>query len=190
MADHDPYRADLTTNATPATQGYVDECVDRALSRYRMQAAIGFVILFLGILAAGTIERSHNADQRDQIEAQAVASDDRIVKSGDAVAVGGCNRDYATIDALRDQLEVQLLRIDSLVADGTYTPRQGQVAKDSTDDFLNKYKLPDCREAAKVLTAEPAVGVTVPEPRYPDDPQQKASERKEAKKFGKPVNGP
>jgi len=182
--------AETSEHFSPEQERVINERVNSALSGYRMQASVGFVILFLGLGVSGYIERDHNADQRNQIAAQAHASDQRIVQSGDAVAVGGCNRDYETIDALRDQLEVQLLRIDSLVADGTYTQRQGEVAKDSSNDFLKKYTLPDCREAAKVLTFKPGEPINIPTPRYPDDAQQKASEEKEAKKFGRPVNGP
>lgn len=108
-------------------------------------------------------------------------SRDAIVTSGRAVSVSGCNRDYDTIDALRDQLENSLERIDLLVQDGTYTPRQAEIARKSTKDVLANYTLPDCRVAATVVTSDPNKDTYVPDPRYPNDPKQLSDEGQEAK---------
>lgn len=169
---------------------YVDQRVRNALGRYRQQAVIGFVILLLGLGAGVAVEREHNSTQRDQIEQKSAEAQRAIVTSGDAIAVSGCNRDYETIDALRDQLERSLLRIDQLEKAGTYTHAQAQAGRDSTFEFLQRYKLPDCRNADDVLTANPGEAIVVPLARYPNDPLQKADEANEADELGKKSDVP
>jgi hypothetical protein len=177
MAD-ETYQERLQAEENVTSQR-VDTAVRHALAAYSRRAIIGFVILAVGIGLAVKVESDHNADQREQIVNQGEQAQQSIVVSGDAIAVAGCNRDYDTIDTLRDELERSLVRIDLLEKEGTYTPRQAQVGRDATKDILKRYKLPDCRFADDVLTANPGKPTTVPEPRYPNDPQQQESERNE-----------
>lgn len=169
---------DRQAELTPATEEYVDKRVNEALSAYRRQALVGFLILLVGLIAASVRTETLSDNSRQA-----------IVDSGDVVAVSGCNRDYDTIDALRDQLEVSLDRIDQLERDGTYTHAQAKAGRESTHQFLDKYQLPDCRPVQNILTAEPGASFRIPEPRYPGDPQQQADEAREADSAGHPVNG-
>lgn len=162
----------------PADKEYVNERVDQVLRSYRRQAIIGFLILLIGVAAAFYRGQTLANDSRDA-----------IVDSGDVVAVSGCNRDYETIDALRDQLEVSLDRIDQLEADGTYTKAQASAGRESTHQFLDKYQLPDCRPVSSILSSDPDGRFTVPPARYPNDPQQQADEKRESDKAGHSVNG-
>lgn len=169
---------------------YVTKRVNDALKRYRNQATVGFALLLLGLVGAFYVDSTHNTDQREQLAKESHAAQKSIVRSGDVVAVSGCNRDYNTIDSLRDQLERSLSRIDGLEADGTYSKRQADVARDATRDILKEYQLPDCREADDVLTAKPGKQVAIPVARYPNDPQQKQDEKQEAKELGHKSNVP
>jgi hypothetical protein len=150
------------------TKDTAERAASAAASRVRNRALVGFIILLLGLLVVGYTVQVESDKSRAQ-----------IVKSGDAIAVGSCNRDYTVIDSLRDELERSFARIDSLEADGTYSKHQADVARESTGHFLEKYKLPDCRSAETILTDDPEAEVTVPVPRYPDDPQQLRSEAAE-----------
>ena len=172
------------------TSSRVESAVREAVRAYQRRAVVGFVILLAGLGGAVYLDAQHGDDARKAIAEQGDKQDAAIIRSGDAIAVSGCNRDYETIDALRDQLEVQLVRIDALEADGTYTTRQAEVGRQSTKDFLAKYKLPDCRHADDVLTQNPGESVPVIEPRYPDDPEQLADEKREEKDLGKKANVP
>lgn len=166
------------------------KAVKDAVRAYQRNAIIGFLILLAGIGGAIYLDGQHNSDQREQILSQGQQQDKAIVASGDAVAVAGCNRDYRTIDSLRDELERSLLRIDSLEADGTYSKHQADVGREATRDILARYKLPDCRRADDILTTKPGEVPTAPEARYPDDPQQRADEERETKELGQPSDVP
>lgn len=181
---------DQTPHVPVELQRYVQQRVSEALGRYRRQAVVGFVLLLAGIGAALAVESEHNAAQRDQIIRQGKEAEQSIIRSGDAVAVSGCNRDYNTIDSLRDELERSLLRIDSLEADGTYSKHQADVSREATKDILKKYTLPDCRRADDVLTAKPGKTVLVPTARYPNDPQQRKDEQREADELDQKSDAP
>ena len=174
--------ADAADETLAAQEKVIQGRIKNAIRAYQRRAIGGFLVLFLGLGGAFYLDRQHNEDRRKEIIQQGAKQDRAIVASGDAIAITGCNRDYETIDALRDQLEVSLKRIDSLEKDGTYSPRQAEVARDSTREFLSKYHLPDCREADNTLTAEPKKPIIVPAPRYPDDPEQRKDEKRDAKK--------
>lgn len=128
-----------------------------------------FVILFAGFAGSLILNNNFQTQTTNKVQKQAVASRNAIVKSGDAIAVQGCNRDFNTISILRAQLKDNLNRIDALVADGTYSHRQGKEAKRSINTLLAKYRLPDCRIADDILTGNPKDKIVVPTPRYPGD---------------------
>lgn len=171
-------------------QRHIDKRIREGIARYRRQAIAGFVILLVGLGLAAHVESKHNSAQRTEIRDQATQSQHAIVSSGDAVAVSDCNRDYNTIDGLRDELERSLIRLDQLEKDGVYTHAQAQAGRDSTFDILQRYTLPDCRLADDVLTANPGKAIIVPKPRYPDDPQQREDEKRETKELGRPSDVP
>ncbi len=164
--------------------------INAGVREYQRRAAIGFVVLVVGIGGAIYLDGQHNADQRQEIEKVSNAQDRAIIHSGDVIAVSGCNRDYNTIDALRDELERQLLRVDALEKDGTLSPRLADASRQSTLELLDRYKLPDCRRADDILTARPGKKVRIPLARYPNDPQQRKSEAQEAKELGQRADVP
>lgn len=94
---------------------------------------------------------------------------DSLVRTGQIVSVDGCNRDFRTITRLRNTF----IRLDAAskaqYAAGNSTKEQRDRAHEFYASELRKNRLPDCREAAKIISAEGGSDLKIPEPRYPGD---------------------
>ncbi len=101
------------------------------LRKYRNSAIVGFLILAIGMGASQVANNHAAADGRA-----------RIVDSGNAVAVTGCNRDFNTSLRQRQALYRQPDRSNGQ----PLTPEQrDQIIRQLTP-------LPDCRQARNVVT--------------------------------------
>ncbi len=150
----------------PKSRHYMTPGAREAFNAYRRNAVIGFLILLFGL---GFVQWDNNktaANARKDIAAQSVQADRAIVKSGRAVSVAGCNRDFDTIASLRKQIRIGLRRIDRLEADGTYTKAQADAGREAQTRFLREYKLPDCRSALDIVTDNPRKLGPTPPPKY------------------------
>jgi hypothetical protein len=134
----------------------VDRAAHKAAHRTMKGAVIGYVILFLGVLGM-------------YFNGQSVSKKERgaVVDSGRIVSVDGCNRDYNTIQTLRDEISKSKKRTQQLVKEGTLTQAQADRAIEQTNDLLERYQLPDCRKAETVLTDNPEDVSKQPVPRFP-----------------------
>src|SRR5687767_9997071 len=123
----------------------------RAFQHYRRQAITGFVILAAGLGVATWANQDANEQAREDVAKASIQADRAIVKSGRTVSVAGCNRDFQTINALRQQIKVALKRIDRLEANGTYSHALADASRKAQRQFLREYPLPDCREALEIV---------------------------------------
>jgi hypothetical protein len=128
------------------------------IKRYAKSALAGFLILLTGIGAA-----IHLGDNQANNARRAV------VGSGRAVSVAGCNRDFDTITRVRSILLASEAFQAKQHRAGKITDEQFKAAKDFYQDQLSGLPLPDCREAAHILTDDPTKRVIIPVPRYPGD---------------------
>lgn len=156
MATPDEQPTPLTEEQLAFFTEQTERAADKASKHTLKQATIGYLILFMGILMMYL-----NGQSTSQREREA------IVESGRVVSVDGCNRDYETIATLRDEIEASKDRTLKLVKEGTLTEAQAMRSINETDDFLERYVLPDCRKAEEVLTSDPDQVNRVPKPKYP-----------------------
>lgn len=140
--------------------------------RFSNPQLVAFLIVVIGFGASLALNNRYHNATTEKVNQQGEASRKAIVKSGDAISVTGCNRDYDTIDTLRDELEKSADRVHRFVREGTLSVAQGERQIAETRDLLKRYKLPDCRQADEILTSNPKAKIVVPKARYPDDPQQ------------------
>ena len=118
--------------------------VQKEFRHCRRQATVAFVILTVGIIAAFAI-RVDESKQRDAA----------IVKSGTAIIVEGCNRDYTTIQAARAAVARARANTRRLEKSGAITPAEADAGQDQYDFALTKLVLPDCVAASKILSSDP-----------------------------------
>jgi hypothetical protein len=139
------------------------ESVKHATHHLRNQALIGYFILLVGIIITFGLQRHETSVRRADANAQRQS----IVRSGSAVAVSGCNRDFLTITSLRrvliDSGEVsKRAHARGLVSDQQYRSTQRFYQRQ-----LHRLKLPDCRKAEHLITSNPERPLVVPVPLFP-----------------------
>lgn len=131
----------------------------KVLKRFRKEAVAGFLILALG-LGIGTSANNHtNAASRVQ-----------IVKSGQAVAVSGCNRDFRFASGLRGVLYASRDFQAGALKRGDISRDRYKLAVRFYKTQLQALPLPDCRVAKEILTDDPNAKIVVPQPLYPGGP--------------------
>ena len=133
----------------------------RVLWLYVRWAMVGFVVLFVAFLGNVIYSNHLNAVSREQ-----------VVRSGDIVAVAGCNRDF------QERLEIRGVLIESK-AFTRQAYRRGaisEVERDLRIEFYNErlqgLPLPDCRVADEILTDDPDKPLREPAPLYPQSTEQ------------------
>lgn len=149
----------------PLTQEQLDwiaECTRRsvngALRRFSLLATTGFLILLAGNLFVYRDAQTLNGASRDS-----------IVQSGTTVAVDGCNRDYETIQSLRQVLMDARSFQKAALKSGTITQSQYDKARVYYASQIARLKLPDCRKAKTMLNDDPERKADVPTPKFPTD---------------------
>lgn len=131
----------------------------KGFRHFRNAATVGFVILLAGNIG-GWITNTHDADQ----------SRHAVVQSGRVVSVSGCNRDYVTVNRLRNVLlnaktfQAAALKRGDISAEA-FTRTQAYY-----DAQLAGLPQVDCRSSATILTDDPADLPPVPQPLYPPKP--------------------
>jgi hypothetical protein len=145
---------------------------DANLKNYARNAVIGYVVLILGVFGTYTIGQSNDraARSRDQITNQRSAA--AILRSGNIIAVDGCNRDFRATKALRLVLRGGKRNVTKNLANGSITRKQAVEAFDFYDQALTQLPLPDCRDSLNVLSANPETKQEVPTPLNPETKQE------------------
>ena len=159
-ADDDPCEPMPPPGVTLDQLNFFTEQTDRAVRKslriFSRRAVAGFIVLF--VAAIGNVwfasRVSHNAREA-------------VIKSGDAVAISGCNRDFRTIETLRVLLKTAAAASASQEKKGEISHERGAAAKQFYVSQLKALKLPDCRKSDDILTDNPNKQVAVPEPLYP-----------------------
>lgn len=126
--------------------------------RFRNSALAGFLVL------AGGIGGSIYASSKDSDEGRSA-----IVQSGRIVAVDGCNRDFTTIQRLRNVLLASQAFQRRAFEAGRITADQYAEAAGFYQEQLAGLPLPDCRDARTIITDDPNKPKAVPDPKYPTD---------------------
>lgn len=127
-----------------------------ALKHYTQRALVGYMILFIAAFA-NVLYARHKGDQ----------ARNAIVRSGNAVAVVGCNRDFVDREKFRSLL-VRLKRsADENARRGNATPAQHATAVKFYKDELANYPSIDCRSSVHTVSANPeAPHLALPRPCY------------------------
>lgn len=161
MPGHDPLHPDLLAFFTEQT----NRAVKKAARRTLRQAAVGYLILFVGVMGM-----YWNGQHVSNAEREAV------VQSGSAVVVDSCNRDYIATGRLRGIIIRIRNVIEAQDEAGKGDPEENQFAVDFYNNELKKIPLPDCRDTADALTADPDKVLKVPKPLHGPDPLPMRSE--------------
>lgn len=130
--------------------------VNAATRRHARRALVGYFVMFLAFLG-------------NVLYAQHVAREGReaIVKSGDIIAIDGCNRDYRERQEVRQVLIASRQFQEGALKRGDISQIQHDRAIDFYNDRLEGLPLPDCRRAGDILTDDPDSLTRMPEPLYP-----------------------
>lgn len=139
------------------TESEARRMIESAVRASHKRATTGFIILFLGTLGSFWVGYAGAASSRDQ-----------IIKTGNAVVVDGCNRDFGDRQGLRELLIAGRTLVESQRKAGKVPADQAKIADKFYTDQLIALPLPDCRDAVGSITDEKQ-RVTQPTPRYPGD---------------------
>lgn len=145
---------------TSGQQRYLDERIATALRGYVRKATAGFVILTIGLVTGFTINENHAQDSREA-----------VVKSAQAAAVLGCNRDFGQAQRERQNIRDDAAQIGLFVKEGTITQAQGERAHERSKEKIANTPIPDCRTPLSILTSDPDDPIVIPVPLYPDHTQ-------------------
>lgn len=128
----------------------------RADQRRAKQRMVGFMVLFVAFLANAFYANNLATEARD-----------RIIRSGDAVAVSGCNRDYEDREAIRRVLTASKDFTRNAFRRLDMSEEGVRLRLEFYDTQLGQLPLPDCRLADDVLTDDPDMPIHYPKPMYP-----------------------
>ena len=130
----------------------------RALKHYSRRSLVGFLVLLVGVALA--IHGNSVTNQNARVA---------IVKSGKALAVDGCNRDFQAIGRQRGLLLRAQAASEKEFQKGHMTVQQHALAVKFYSEELSHIPLPDCRKARNILTDDPNAPIRVPTPLHPPD---------------------
>lgn len=134
-----------------------ERAVRKSLRTYSRRAVVGFILLFAAFMA-------------NVLYINKIADDGRhaVIKSGNIVAVDGCNRDYRSAQAVRGVLIASKDFTQQAVRRGTIPPQEALERLNFYNTQLASLPVPDCRRSAKVLTDDPNVALLPPTPLWQD----------------------
>src|SRR3954470_19503231 len=115
-----------------------------ALRHYTYRAMVGYVILFLAAIGNVYYARSKGDQARNA-----------IVRSGNAVAVAGCNRDFVDREKFRALLRRLKRSTDESFKSGRVTAVQHENAVKFYVDELANYPSIDCRRSTHTISDDP-----------------------------------
>lgn len=125
------------------------------LPNFKNEVAVGYIILFLGVLGAYWVDYGHNRDAREA-----------IVASGNAVAVEGCNRDFDNAKARIESARLSLEQLEANRRRGIVEDEDYRRTKRAYMRLIASIKVPDCRDVVNVITDEPTAYDGTPAPKY------------------------
>lgn len=169
--DDDPVTPALVPGMTQAQLDFFTEQTERAVEkgvkegvrRYRNRALQGFILLLVGLVCVIYVQAKESRNDQAARDAQQTA----LVKSGRAVAVDGCNRDFITAQSFR--ATITRLR-DATKSRTDQNPAATKTAVAFYTAVLDISPLPDCRTAQSVITDNPSAPVRFVLPYYPGAP--------------------
>lgn len=133
-----------------------EKAAKRASRRTLRAALVGYLVLFVGVFGM-----YWNGQHVSGTERQAV------VDSGRVVAIAGCNRSFKANQGFR-ALFTRLIRVTEAQA------KRGEISQYQAQQSLRFYraerakiKLPDCRQAGRILTDDPEADIRHIPPLYP-----------------------
>lgn len=141
--------------------------VRKALHTYTRNAVVGFLILLAVNVFVWRDSQALNKESRNKIEQASKMSDLAVVRSGRAVSIGGCNRDFRTIQTLRGVLKTSKAFNEATAKRGEISPDRLARVKVFYDQQLDALKLPDCTKSSNVLTSDNHPPIHAPEPLHP-----------------------
>lgn len=131
----------------------------RHIRAYTRRATIGFLILLAGV---GGAFYTQGKDRKESNRA--------IVQSGRVISVSGCNRDYVTVNRLRNVLKRSLDFQRAALQRGDITLDQFSRAQEYFVEQLDGLPQVDCRPSASLITDNPEDLPDIPKPLHPPDP--------------------
>lgn len=131
----------------------------KGIKHLRNGALAGFLVLLAGI-AGAFYASGHDASQANSA----------IVKSGRVVSVSGCNRDYVTVNRLRNVLKRSEDFQHAALARGDISLEQFERSRAYFDQQLDGLPQVDCRSSATIITDDPNDIGAVPKPLHPPEP--------------------
>jgi hypothetical protein len=163
---------------TEQTVKAVEKGTRNGVRHYRNRAVIGFLILLLGLVAVRWADNERaNEAVKDRV-ATANAQRAAIVKSGNVVAVDGCNGRFRDRVEIRSVLQSSKDFLAREYKKGNITEARFKESSAFYDERLSGLPLPDCRKAANILTTDPNKVLPVPDPLYPGHDKTKGSVNK------------
>ena len=126
----------------------------REFTRYVRGSVTGYLILFAGLLGSVwyTANESHNSNKA-------------IVRSGSAVEVDGCNRDFTSMTVQLDTIRSRRTNLILLTKPEDKGAGYRQALRNlSNNESQLEAAIPDCRDAAKVVTDDPSSVTVTPPP--------------------------
>lgn len=136
----------------------------KALKKYSRSALVGFLILLGANVFVWSTAQRLNDDSRQA-----------IVRTGKAVTIEGCNRDFRSVGVLRGLLASSQAALKKGHEEGVYTQEQVDRATAYYKDALSKLTYPDCKAAGATLSSDPDKAAPLPTPLTP--PKKKKKKR-------------
>lgn len=130
-------------------QGTLDRRQDvrKAVRHYRNQALTGFIVLLMGLVGVRALDLQGASQSRDA-----------TVRSGNAVAVQSCNRDFRA--TLRQRRSLRALAKEPGGNPANLEPKE-------LDRRIRLFtRLPDCRPVVNSITDDADKRVEIPKPLY------------------------
>lgn len=151
------------TDLSPNQLKLVRVCARKEIRGYRNRAILGFLVLLLAVVYLW------NSQERSSIERAKEAQDQRaqIVRSGNIVAIDGCNRDFLDRQALRGLLTASQAASKRSYRRDLITKTRYELSREFFQEQLKALPLPDCRNASNTLTTNPNKPLNLPAPLYP-----------------------
>jgi hypothetical protein len=141
--------------------------IRRALKHFRNQALIGYLILLFGLLFVWQTFQHDQGERRKVAQAQR----ETIVRSGRAISVDGCNRDFRSTLKLRAVFIAAKQQTKAQHDQGAISDARYARTVKFYNDQLKEIVLPDCRKAREVVSQDPNRVVNIPRPLHPGGPQ-------------------
>lgn len=144
------------------TEEQLGALIKRALKSFSKKATAGFLVLLIGVGVNSYFGQHYNTVARERDAKTTMRASQAIVRSGNLVAVDGCNREYRSTQGLRDIVSHGADAVKRQHSQGLLTSEQERKSLAFYQELNEKLVLPDCRDAAKILSIDPKKVQTPP----------------------------